>query len=302
MTKRLFDILALAAGIVFLAGCQKEEIQNRLQEISIDASIDNYTKASALDFDNGDSFGLYILAWDGEVPPSFYGSSSLFGDNLICTKTDNEWKMPRKYWPETGKLDFYAYYPWNYYGVEYGGSGRVSHTISADQTDVGNYNNCDFMTATAIGTQLSKDPVKLTFSHRMSKVSIKLIPGEGLTPDNLNYARIVAMNQPTECYVNLKNGEITGISRYKSITPLGSGSKVEEGTTPVRTFITVPHTIKSGSSLFTITTGNMITGTTEYIYTTESDIELQSGYSYIFEITLVPAGVSKVAMHKSPMI
>ena len=286
--KRINTLLLSSAFIIFSA-CNKEiPAGGEPDLINITASIQEYTKAGNLDFDEGDNIGLYI-----------YSQDNTLAENIIGTKTGDRFQIQRIYWPESGNLDFYAYYPWAPWGTESDNPQIISHMIITDQSSELNFSESDLMTAWATDISKTAEPVQLTFKHRMSLVDIQLLPGDGLETSDLQNARVTVCELPTQCNVDIVTGEVSELSYPAQITPHGNNAVVSDGKLSVMSFLTIPQTIPAGTLLFSITTGNMISGTNSYNYITSSDITLEGGYRYQFDITLVPAGASASAIIRS---
>lgn len=275
-------VIALTA-----VSCSKEIPQDTPRLINVTASIASYAKASAVDFEEGDNIGLYIFSQDETL-----------AENIIGTKqSDGSFDTQRVYWPETGSIDIMAYYPWYSWGTEYDNPQVIFHTIQTDQSDAIDFTYSDLMTACAMSVTDTDEPVHLVFKHAMSLVNIKLIPGEGLTLEDLEYAKVTIPSMPTQCYANIVTGEISEYlyGQPSDITPYGNSPVIVNGELPLMSAIIVPQTIPAGTELLKISTGNMITGVDNFCYITTEDITFESGFRYQLAITLIPATVSATA-------
>lgn len=284
----IMPVIALTA-----VSCSREIPQEIPGLITVTASIDNYAKASAVDFEEGDNIGLYI-----------FSQNETLAENIIGTKqSDGSFDIQRVYWPESGSIDILAYYPWYSWGTEYNDPQVIFHTIYADQSNALDFEYSDLMTASAINVTDTERPVHLVFKHAMSLVDIRLIPGEGLTLEDLEYAKVTIPSMPTQCYADIVTGEISEYpwGQSSDITPHGNSPAIVNGELPPMSAVLVPQTIPAGTELLKISTGNMVSGVDSYSYITPEDITLVSGYRYQMEITLVPASVSATArMSVSP--
>lgn len=267
--------------------CNKAEMpEEERQEISVEAYVGDYTKTTGTDFKVGDHFGLYLFPAESEseLPPFV---ADPFKDNLLCTKTESGVKMQKSYYPESGKLDFFAYYPYKEIVWPY---EWFSHTVEADQSDPLRFESSDFMSAAVRDVLPGYEAVPLTFSHHMSMVTVRLKPSETIPLEKLKYARMVTASLIVDCKVNVMNGKMTQGYKKASVTPFGNEVSLEgESVTPM-SFVSVPQAIPAGTELFRFTTGNMVSGTQEYPYVTDQEIEWKAGYHYTFEITLHAAG------------
>lgn len=277
-----------APAIVLLAvGCEQTPApEPKSPEIRLETAVNNYTRAKGLDFEPGDHFGLFLIAYEGENSPEF--GQNRFKDNLMCTKTATGVDMPRVYYPAKGKLDFYAYYPYSVDEDTPDNPQLRLHSVAADQSDPLLYNSSDFLTAAALGIQSSADAVPLVFSHRMSLVNVQLLPGQGLTLQELKNARMTTGMLASDCRVNIATGVVSDVSGAVSIVPNGNQVSLNGDKVSLMSFIAIPQTIPAGTELFDIVTGNIAIGTKHYKYVTDKNIVLESGYKYLMEITLRP--------------
>lgn len=287
-------VLALAFVSMALAGCDKVESLPSEEPgvIRLRTSVGEYTKASGLDFNVGDVFGLYILERKGTSAPSFGGE--YYAENLMCTKTDSGIDMVRTYYSEN-KLDFYAYYPYSDNGTIYSAPECVSHNISSDQNEKVYFDKCDFMKASVKEVVASDQPVKLEFSHMMALGEVQLLPGTGMTVNDLKFATLLVKKVPLSCKVNLVTGAVSRGMISGNITPYGNRVSIQGDKVSQMSFISVPTKIKKGAELFEISIKER-----KFHYYLDNDLELKSGYKYKFEITLnaaqAPASVRVLEM------
>lgn len=269
-------VIALTA-----VSCSKEIPQDAPGLITVTASIASYAKASAVDFEEGDNIGLYIFSQDETL-----------AENIIGTKqSDESFDTQRIYWPESGSVDIMAYYPWYSWGTEVNEPQVIFHSIQTDQSNALDFAYSDLMTAYAMNVSDTGNPVHLVFRHAMSLLDIKLIPGEGLALEDLEYAKVIIPSMPTQCYVDIVTGEISEYlwGQPSDITPYGNSPVIVDGELPLMSAILVPQTIPAGTELLKISTGNMVSGVDNFNYITTDDITLVSGYRYQMEITLIPS-------------
>lgn len=272
----LMPVIALTA-----VSCSKEIPQDAPGLITVTASIASYAKASAVDFEEGDNIGLYIFSQDETL-----------AENIIGTKqSDGSFDTQRIYWPESGSVDIMAYYPWYSWGTEVNEPQVIFHSIQTDQSNALDFAYSDLMTAYAMNVSDTGNPVHLVFRHAMSLLDIKLIPGEGLALEDLEYAKVIIPSMPTQCYVDIVTGEISEYlwGQPSDITPYGNSPVIVDGELPLMSAILVPQTIPAGTELLKISTGNMVSGVDNFNYITTDDITLVSGYRYQMEITLIPS-------------
>ena len=277
-TEKYLMVIAVAA--MAFAGCSKVDVPSSEERgvISLQTSLGGYTKASGLDFNVGDVFGLYMLEWNGSTAPAF--GSGYYGENVMCTKSETGVDFVRTYYPEN-KLDMYAYYPYDEDGTLYNDPESVSHNLNSDQRDKVYFDKCDFMIASAKEVSASDKPVNLVFSHMMSYVDVQLLPGKGMSVEDLKFATMLVKKVPLSCKVNLVSGSVRKGMISGDITPFGNRVTVQGDKVSQMSFIAVPAKIKAGAELFEITIKER-----KFHYILENELELKSGFKYRFEIAL----------------
>lgn len=280
------EFFAVCLATVFFASCQKQDLSApAAEEISLETSVGCYTRAMGSDFEDGDTFGLYILQWKGDMKPEFT-EDNIYKDNMLCTKRVSGVSIPKTYYP-AGKSDFYAYYPYSETGGGYYDPQKISHYLADDQSDEVYYRQSDFLRATVAAVEESSEAVHMNFSHCMSLVEVQLLPGDGMTAEDLKNARMLVLDMPTMCDVDLVSGEIEiGQWNFSDIVPFGNKVSVTDGKASLMSCILVPDILEEGEELFEITIKERT-----FHYIPHQEIELKPGYRYLFEITLNAASV-----------
>ncbi len=171
------------------------------------------TKVSAEGFESGDVVGLYMTEYeDGKATALNISGNAV--NNETLTFDGISWSPKRKIWWTVGTLyDAYGYYPAGEpYSVE-----AYPFRVAEDQTVEGAYESSDFLWAKAAGVRYPQT-VALKFSHRMSRVVINLLKGDGFEgdfPDNLS-VRIHGV--VADALVNLGTGSVVADPRAAKVT------------------------------------------------------------------------------------
>lgn len=171
------------------------------------------TKASAGGFVSGDVVGLYMTEYEGGKATALNVSGNAV-NNESLTFDGIAWTPERKIWWAVGTLyDAYAYCP----AGEPSSVSEYPFHIAEDQTAEGAYESSDFLWAKAAGVRYPQT-VALKFSHRMSRVVINLLKGDGFEgdlPDNLSVSihGVVA-----DALVNLGTGSVVADPRASKVT------------------------------------------------------------------------------------
>lgn len=197
------------------------------------------------------NFGLIVLSRTSETAPSLDGARYL--NNGLCTQTAEGVEMPTVKYPEKS-ADFYAYYP---YREEFTAGSSFTFTVQSDQSAGRNYTNSDLMSAVRQNVAPTADAVELTFSHRLTRLDIELMPGEGFAAaDELKGATVTAKNVKSSCLFNLSDGSVSEAGTPADLTPRGNGAKVTGEAIEPMQLIVVPQTLAAGEILFEIALGD----------------------------------------------
>lgn len=149
--------------------------------ICLSTSIKNNLFPTPNGFEEGEAIGLYIM-----VQPSTINKTRYI-DNVKLTNKLSEGFIPEEeiFFPEGNTLcDFTSYFPYQKAAINKGESG-IQIEVQANQSDIKALSSSDFRTAITSGIKPSKDPVKLTFDHKLSLINIRLKALSGYTPEML---------------------------------------------------------------------------------------------------------------------
>lgn len=181
-------------------------------------------RATNTGFENDDVIGLYVT--DATKPLQVSGNEV---NNAAMTFDGTVWKPSNTvYWNNGMRYNVYAYYP---YIASPASVDDCLFSVQTDQTTarsangLGGYEASDFLWAERTGLSASKDPVALTFKHRMSRLNILLVTGEdyeGQLPDEKDIA-VYVHNTVTEATVDMASGMVTK-NPYKSATTIRAKS------------------------------------------------------------------------------
>lgn len=117
------------------------------------------------------------------------------------------------YYPQSGNVDFVAYYP--YTGTTGTGAGQITtdykyHITVAGQTSEAAQNGLDVLYAKSTDVAKSKTtPVALTFNHVLSKVTLNVTLGDGLTGlSGSDITAVVLSGMPQTATLDLQDGTL----------------------------------------------------------------------------------------------
>ena len=165
------------------------------------------TRATATDFERGDSIGLYVARADAPLE---------IGGNLVSNESltfdGNSWQTSRPLYWDDGTYNAYAYYP---YINKVSSIDDQSFSVRTDQSTVktamslGGYEASDLLFATTKNIKASESPVSLVFRHIMSKLKIILVKGEDFEGDMPTTADVYVHGTVPTATVDLQAGVVT---------------------------------------------------------------------------------------------
>jgi len=283
MTSNRILISLLAGCILSLAGCSKEESEHHnnqggTEKILLTSSIGTTRTLNqniqASQLANGNTVGVYVTNDEAEV----------ISDNTkITADGDGGFIYSRDlYWPVEGKTNIYTYGPyqdsWN------GKLGEdVEFTVEKDQSTDEGYLKSDLL----FGLPVADNPleqtsasVPLAFTHKLAKLNITVI---NETETSLADATVILKDMPITVTMNTKTGELgktSGSDTIRVATFAGSATSYKCSA------IVIPQKLTYGSQVVKVRLKNGKT----MAATTRTDMELQSGKTYNFNITVTVGG------------
>lgn len=223
------------------------------------------TKATDSSFENGDKIGLYVV----EAPAPLQVSGN-YVNNLKATFNGTNWTGDASLkWPNTtATCDLYAYYPY----MEPTSITATPYAILEDQS--AGYGSCDFLWGKVAGQAYTTEAIPLTFSHKLSKITLRLVKGEGYIGDLPTTAVFYVHSTVPAATVNLTTGSVTKdpYASAKTITC----HKVSDDTYEA---VVIPQRISSRSPLF-----EMVANGVSYLV--EGTFNFKPGINHSFNVTL----------------
>lgn len=239
---RKYGWLFLAACAAMLAGCTADDTLpadgSSDTPVAFTAGIESAALPSAKSpgtrtatgangqtvWTQGDAVGIFMLTAGGTMPGDILLGADNREHNVAPTSGALSPAGTPIYYPQAGKVDFIALYPYSNKGT---GNGKITsdyrYAISvADQT---NPEAIDVLYAKAKGHERTKSPVALGFRHVLSKIKLNIKLGDGLaglTADNITAVTLAGM--PASATLALQDGTLTpgaagNIAAVKEATP-----------------------------------------------------------------------------------
>ena len=264
-------ILAAAAGMMALVGCNKENgiVQTDAGSITIQATIGQMTKVAYNG--NGSSF----TAGDTILLYGWTGSNTAVPERRVVDARKNgfdghSW-IPSN--PMFWKNSTEAHYFIGIYPVP---DSVTSFTEAAYTVDSNNYESNDLLIATNLaGVKATDGPVNLNFDHVMARLDVNLkLRSEFEGTPAATGVKITAKSTAKVNYLTKKvtaTGSASAIAVSKAAIP-AAGYDITYSS---------PQVPQSGVRKITVTVGDK-----EYVYTSATDIPLESGKRTTVNLTI----------------
>ena len=293
-------IISACAVLVALASCSNEhELSQQSAEdtaIRIQANVGGITTRAASNiqgnqFDNTESVNVYIYEHTTGGPATYtYGNG---GNGLVtCTADGNGNLNPGSiFYPQNGNgIDVYGIYPTS---VTENASSQ-DFSVNTDQSNATNYKASDLMYASCVTNHTKGTPVSLTFTHKLSKVTVELEAGTGFQANDLNNAVVKITNTSTKCSIASLNksgiGTISASSTSSDITPITIGTW-NSSSKDKMSAIVIPQTVSAGSQLFEVTLDGVTKSYKYKIPTGGSGVKFSEGKEYKYKLTVKIDGI-----------
>ena len=183
------------------------------------------TRAATSDseFQNGDMVGLYVVNYDG----NFAGSLTTNGnyvDNMRITSYQGVWTpFQPLYWLDADtKADFYCYYP---YCDKITDVSKFNVAVAEDQSRLEAYRTSDFLWGKVSGVKPTPEPVEVTLDHKMSRLVVSLVAGNGYSDNDLAAAGVTICSVKTGAQINLATGVVSPTGNTSEVRPYADGEE-----------------------------------------------------------------------------
>ena len=269
--KFLISILLLAAACSKSGTMVEDDSQ-----IRFDLGFSGQTRVMANAFESGDVTGLYMTEYDGSNKPAPLLVSGNAVNNALLKFDGISWTTsPTLYWDKGVKYDVYGYYPYASPSSveEYNFSVATDQTTLRTGNALGGYEASDFLWAKQTGVKYP-NVVRLTFSHRMSRLVVNLVKGKDFEGDMPKDVVVKVHGTVPDAIVDLGSGVVVkdNYGKAKTIT-----MKKESDT--VFSSIIVPQRIDNRQPLIEVLTSNVS-------YLMESRFVFRSGVQHSVNIIL----------------
>lgn len=175
-------IISACAVLVALASCSNDLSQQGAEDtpIRIQANVGGITTKAAHNllessFSSGDAINVYITENTTNKTTS---SGGTYIPMVYTLNGTNFEPQTTQYFPSNGNgIDVWAVYPSTVT------ENTTDFTIETDQSNDANYKKSDLMFAQKLENKTKTDEIKLSFSHQLSKIIVKLDKEAGVDGD-----------------------------------------------------------------------------------------------------------------------
>lgn len=186
--------------------------------------VSSDTRVTTTAFEEGDQVGLFITRQDAPLEVS-----GNYVNNAALTFDGNRWNPEKTIYWDGGSYNIYAYYPQirpiaSVDDLHF--SVSTNQNTPATAENPGGYEASDFLWASKLNASASSEPVSLQFSHRMSRMLIRLVKSEDYEGELPNDAEVFIHNTIPQATIDLSAGVVTHDSygTHQSIQAQNLGS------------------------------------------------------------------------------
>jgi sulfatase modifying factor 1 len=310
--------LALIAGAALLCSCTQDDAPDAPDSgdripVTFSAGIESAAVTRTTGLDNNtwtstDHIGI-VMAKAGDDIGYGEGAGAALASNIEYAAdkigTNDKGRSTATfipvddpiYYPRTGQVDFYAYYPYTKRDNK-GGKLDDTYGYTVDLSEQSNPAAIDLLYAEALGIERSRKPVEFDFNHMCTKITLNVAAGEGFTADdikalpaadvNVKIQTAVIMQVSTFGRVFVKKGSPTkDVHPYKhNVVPAGANATFSIIFSP-RNDKDIPVSITIGGKVYTV---NL---TPKEIYNSDPGnyIPWQPGANYVYPVTIKRTGI-----------
>jgi hypothetical protein len=227
----------------------------------------------------GNSFATRLLANNHKYKPEITGGvkrSPIIPDNALADQTI--------YYPQKGNVDFVAYCPYKPAGT---GMGMIDplYRYPVDVSDQSNPAAIDLLYIKKTTVSKSNQAVTLSFDHQLSKVTMRVKPGNSLREENFSTLTAALSGIPVKADFAMETHTITpGATAPTPVSMRKTG--MAAGNTALFESILIPHAGGEGRFVtFTLGAGS-------YTWNIPSSTVFESGKHHIYDVTVNKTSVT----------
>lgn len=267
--------MIFAAALLALAACNNEEngLADTPMKIRLSSGIEVQARATtdiqSEAFDTDEKVDVFIseAVADGQTATTNYAQPLTYTAGTKGALNIAEDSQP--YFPSSGNgVNIYAVYP--------SGTEDGIFKIERNQSDDASYKASDLMYGTAENpVSRTKSAVPITFKHLLSKVTVKLVAGDGLTDAKLESAQVKLLDVSLVIPFDASKGSIGNATGESDAVIVCSGRSQGSAVIP-------PQTLPEEFVRVALSDGGVLMGKLN----DGSKPVLESGNEYTYTITV----------------
>lgn len=213
-------VISLVLGLIGCTDGEIESITGRSDIITfnINHPATMQTRATDTGFEAGDQVGVFLTVSGQAVE-----IAGNYATNLPLSYDGTKWSSSYTLYWDDRQYDAIAYYP---YTSPLSSISDLPFSVQTEQNSPATYTASDFLWAQEKGTTGSDGGITLQFTHRMSRLLVRLVKGEEYEGDLPEDAEVYIHNTVTDATIDLNAGIATRVSHASAQTiharPLGN--------------------------------------------------------------------------------
>jgi hypothetical protein len=203
--------IALSLIALCAVGCKNSDgdFAPHPNEIHVEASLVNATRATLTNFEENDLMSLYAVEYNGEEVAQVQTAGNYI-NNEAMSYNNGRWQSDRTLYWNDKPCDFYGFYPYQPTGPMSDVLFEVATDQSTPKSDgvLGGYEASDIMWAKAENVTRNDGSVRLQFNHMMTRVVVEIVCGdkfEGELPKDID---VRIYNTVTSAIVDWRIGSL----------------------------------------------------------------------------------------------
>ena len=269
--------IALSLIALCAVGCNNSDgdFEPHPNEIHVEASLVNATRATLTNFEENDLMSLYAVEYNGEEVAQVQTAGNYI-NNEAMSYNNGRWQSDRTLYWNDKPCDFYGFYPYQPTGPMSDVLFEVATDQSTPKSDgmLGGYEASDIMWAKSEKVSKNDGTVRLQFNHMMTRVVVEIVCGdkfEGELPKDID---VRIYNTVTSAIVDWRIGSLEAYSQ-------GGRKTIKMRKLDRDTFdaIVVPQFIQRSTPLIEITMEGIA-------YLLETSMSFRPGKQHTITVTL----------------
>ena len=215
--KKILLLAAMAAMVACSKSVENAPATPEADKLPINIST-TLTRATDSAFEAGDKVGIYVVN-----EPDALAVSGNHVDNMGFTFSSKWTPDTEIYWlDKSTKADFYCYYP---YCDKITDVSKFNVAVAEDQSRLEAYRTSDFLWGKVSGVKPTPEPVEVTLDHKMSRLVVSLVAGNGYSDNDLAAAGVTICSVKTGAQINLATGVVSPTGNTSEVRPYADGEE-----------------------------------------------------------------------------